>query len=584
MQRSLLSLCFATAALATSTGAQAQVEPTSRPGVLALEDVAVQAVPRPDVAALRVEDVERDAAGLPPRYAVSNAVSITPANHGTWENLDAETLLWRLRVEAPGAASINLGFGRYVMPEDGKLFLYSADKTAVVRPFTAADNEVHGELWSPVLPTQELVVELEVPMAQLDALELELVHIGYGYRGFGAKDEGPAAESGACNVDVICPQGDLWRMEIPAIGVISLGGGTFCSGFLVNNVRQDQKPYFMTARHCGIANGNAASLVVFWNYENSFCRTPGSSQSGQNGNGSFSQFNTGSIWRSAYTPSDFTLVELDDPLNPAHNLTFAGWDATGADATSAVAIHHPSTDEKRISFENQATTTTSYLSNAVPGNGTHVRVIDWDLGTTEGGSSGSPLFDQNHRVIGQLHGGFASCFSQTSDWYGKMSVSWNGGGTASTSLKPWLDPDNTGLLQLNTFGGTCPSSSVATQNGSGINPVCLNSLTTPVIGGAWQVGVDTSVSAGATFSALLLYSQGTSGIFLGPGELLIDLTSNRLASSRIPATGGVDVHTINIPNNPGLAGFTFQAQAAIGVNDLPTQLCNAEMVTLGCTP
>ena len=580
MSRVFLALSL----LTFSVHAQVQVERSERPNVLALDDVALTQVQRPDLDAVRAEDLAREEAGLAPRYAVSNEVSITPSNHGTWENLEDGRLLWRLRVQAPQARSINLGFGRYFMPEDGRLFVYSADQTQIVRPFTAADNEDHGELWTPVLATEELVVELEISMASLDQLQLELVHIGYGYRGFGSSDEDPNEESGSCNVDVICPQGDLWRMEIPAIGVISLGGGTFCTGFLVNNVRQDQRPYFMTARHCGVASGNAASLVVFWNYENSFCRTPGSAQSGQVGNGSFSQFNTGSIWRSAYSPSDFTLVELDDPLNPAHNLTFAGWNATGNDATSAVAIHHPNTQEKRISFENQATTTTSYLSNAVPGNGTHVRVIDWDLGTTEGGSSGSPLFNQNHQVIGQLHGGFASCSSQTSDWYGKFSVSWTGGGGSANSLRPWLDPDNTGTLQMPTLGSACPSTSLSVLNGSGVNPTCLTSVTTPVIGGAWQIGVDSSVVSGATFSAVLLYSGGTSGVFTGLGEILIDLTSNRLTSSNITSTGGVDIHTINIPNNPFLAGFTFHAQAAVGAGALPNVVCNSLMVTLGCTP
>jgi len=53
----------------------------------------------------------------------------------------------------------------------------------------------------------------------------------------------------------------------------------------VNNVRQDLKPYFMTANHCGITSGNAASLVVYWNYQNSTCRPPGSPASGNPGNG-----------------------------------------------------------------------------------------------------------------------------------------------------------------------------------------------------------------------------------------------------------------------------------------------------------
>jgi hypothetical protein len=61
------------------------------------------------------------------------------------------------------------------------------------------------------------------------------------------------------------------------------------------------------------------------------------------------------------------------------------------------------------------------------------------------------LFDQNHRVIGQLHGGYASCTSKTADWYGRLNVSWEGGGTPSTRLKDHLDPDNSGVEFVDTL-------------------------------------------------------------------------------------------------------------------------------------
>jgi hypothetical protein len=144
-----------------------------------------------------------------------------------------------------------------------------------------------------------------------------------------------------------------------------------------------------------------------------------------------------------------TLLEMDSPVAASVNAFWSGWDRSGANASSAVAIHHPQGDEKRISFENQATTITSYLGTAVPGNGTHIRITDWDLGTTEGGSSGSPLFNQNGRIIGQLHGGYALCGNNSSDWYGRLFASWTGGGTAATRLSNWLDPGNTGVVTLN---------------------------------------------------------------------------------------------------------------------------------------
>ncbi len=420
-----------------------------------LSDVHQVMSPLGDRGTLQVEDDIREAQGLAPRFAVPNAVQLTPENAGTWEQIDKELLVWRLRVTSPGALSLNLGFTRYRKPAGGRLMVYSADGMEVLRPFTDADNESHGQLWTPVVLADDIVVEVTLPAGEVKGLDLELGSINVGYRGFGelmaSEDDG--LRSGSCNVDVICPEGDEWRAEIAAVGVISTGGSTFCSGFMVNNTAQDRKPYFMTANHCDIDSSNAASLVVYWNYENSTCRPVGSSSSGGAGDGSLDDYQTGSYFRAAYATSDFTLVELDDDPDPEWQVSFAGWDRTGAQATTAVAIHHPNTDEKRISFEYDTTQTTSYLGTSSPGDGSHVRVVDWDLGTTEGGSSGSPLFDQNHRVIGQLHGGYAACGNDESDWYGRFSVSWTGGGTSSTRLSNWLDPGSTGATTVNTISG-----------------------------------------------------------------------------------------------------------------------------------
>jgi lysyl endopeptidase len=80
-------------------------------------------------------------------------------------------------------------------------------------------------------------------------------------------------------------------------------------------------------------------------------------------------------------------------------------------------------------------------------------VNDWDMGVTEGGSSGSPLFDNNGRIIGQLYGGESECNGTTDnggfDIYGRFDVSWNGGGSSTTRLKDWLDPENTNAVTIN---------------------------------------------------------------------------------------------------------------------------------------
>lgn len=426
-----------------------------------LQDIPLALMPAQNNAALMAEETARLAPGIAPRYAENISVNISPNTDGLWETTKDGIAVWRLRIRSTDAYSINLGFGEYEMPSGGKLFLYDPAYKKVMGPFTPADNEEHDQLWTPIIGGDELVIELQVPLAQKEAVRLKLSYVNHAFQNFGA------LASGSCNLDVICNAADGWgiiddyRDIIQSVAVISTGGGTFCTGFLVNNVQEDCTPFFMTANHCGINNGNAASLVTYWNFINSTCRQPNTPASGAPGDGQLNDFNTGAIFRSASANSDFTLVELDDPVSPTANAFFAGWDASASPISSAIAVHHPSTDEKRISFEEDALQFTTY-GGGPTSNFTHVRVVDWDTGTTEPGSSGSPLFDQDKRVVGQLHGGGAACGNNQSDWYGAFAVSWNGQGSPSTRLKDWLDPNNTGTLVINgRYAASCSFALIA---------------------------------------------------------------------------------------------------------------------------
>jgi hypothetical protein len=433
---------------ATAPG-QDQLEPTAltltvRP-TFTVERFSAGTVDRE---AVRIQDEERDRQGLPPRYAIPQAVSMTPATAGTWEEVGAGLRLWRLRITSPGALSLNLGFSRYHLPPGAHLFIYDTKLEQRPLHFTDRDNEDHGQLWTPVVIADDIMVELTVPAKLGELVELELASVNAGYRFFG-EDLGETLgaefsdKAGSCNIDVVCPQGDGWREEIPSVGLISISGYLKCTGFMVNNTAYDQTPYFMTANHCGLVSIVAASLVVYWNFQSPTC--------GAHGGGSYDQFQTGSTFRSSYNGSDFTLVVLDDDPNPDWGVTYAGWNRADVDPTSAVTIHHPTTDEKSISFDYDPSVTTTYLMNDSPGDGTHLRIIDWDLGTTEPGSSGSPLFDQNHRVVGQLHGGWAACGNDLSDWYGRFFVSWTGNGTPATRLSDWLDPLGSGEMAVDVL-------------------------------------------------------------------------------------------------------------------------------------
>ncbi len=423
-----------------------------------LADVPLVLMPHLDNAALLAAEMERRGPGIPQKFAEPMEVDISPATHGQWEQLPNGNALWRLRIRSEGARSLNLGFTKYFMPTRGSLILYSPDYQTILGPFTPADNEDHQQLWTPILPGEELVVEVQVPSFQQSALQLELKYVNHDFVGFAE------VASGSCNLDVICGAADNWaivdryRDIIQSVAVMQYQGSLNCTGFLVSNTRQDCAPLFMTANHCGVTAGVAPTLVNYWNFQNSTCRQPNSPASGGNGNGQLNDFNTGSILRASYAPSDFTLLELDDPVSPTANAFFAGWSAEDFTPTDTViVVHHPSTDEKRISFEFDPTYVGSWGTGANPvPNGDHVVVPDYEIGTTEPGSSGAPLFNREKRVVGQLHGGGALCGNNDYDSYGWFYTSWTGGGTPNSRLKDWLDPDTTGITVLDgRFDSQC---------------------------------------------------------------------------------------------------------------------------------
>ena len=550
-------------------------EPLTLSGELQeLDRVPVTQLEALDRQALLAEDAGRETQpGVAPRFAIPQAAAISLHTNGTWETARDGTQVWRLRIHATKARSINLAFSHYHLPENAELHLFSEDGKYRIRPFTAADNKPHGELWTPIVRGETLVLELQVPAQLRDEVRLEIGSINYGYRGF---FEPVAVRSGACNVDVVCPEGDDWQYPISTVAVISTGGGTFCTGFMVNNAEYDGTPYFMTANHCSIDAGNAASLVTYWNYENSTCRPPGSPESGGPGDGTLDEFNTGSTFRAAGGASDFTLVELDNQPDPAWDVGYAGWDARDQATSEAIAIHHPSTDEKRISFEYDPTSITAYLSDTVDPNQTHIRVEDWDVGTTEPGSSGSPLFSPEGRVIGQLHGGYAACGNDDPDWYGRMAYSWEAGGSASGRLKDWLDPQDTGTLVVDGLGeegfGLEPESESISQCGFddidlGIDLAQFGEFTDPVTLSA--TGTPTGVTA--SFSTNPVTPPGSTILTLGE----LSQAGTSMFQFDLEGSGGDVDETVQISvslndDAPGEAPITSPTDGALGVSTTPT--------------
>ena len=409
-------------------------------GLAPVERLAVWESPKVDVPGLLQEDAAN--AGrfdIPYRIGYPMTTDLGPANSGTWETLDDGSRVWRLRVRSAGALWIALGFDVFRLQDGGRLWVYDAAGRTVLGPKTVEDIRDHGELWLPPIEGDSVVVELDWP-AKLAGAEPK-IHLGtvsHGYKPFGTIGAGLASggvsaeafgDSGSCNIDVMCPLGTNWQNEKRGVVMLLSGGSGFCTASLINTTANDCRPYVLTAHHC-----TAGTSTVFgFNFERPACNsgTPPAPTT---------QTVSGATVLADYASSDFTLLRMSSAAPESFGAYFSGWNRDISPAANTMVIHHPSGDAKKISRDADPPTDGSNWGT------NHWRIGQYEEGTTEPGSSGSPLFDQNHRIVGQLHGGTASCTSLTYDEYGKVSASWVGGGTSATRLSDWLDPLASGAL------------------------------------------------------------------------------------------------------------------------------------------
>ncbi|MES2884145.1 MAG: trypsin-like peptidase domain-containing protein [Pseudomonadota bacterium] len=424
-------------------------------------------LPRPNIEAA----LSADAAWPSPkpyRFGVGIPVRLTPATAGLWQTLPSGLQVWRLRVGASEARSLSFAFSRFQLPQGAELSVSAPDGSDRHGPYLA-EHATAGQLWTPPVVGAAALIELRLPAGAGSGLGLELTQVNYGFRSFDAAgtEEEPQAKLMSCNVDVACMQGDEWRNESRAVARLLVGGVIACSGTLMNNTARDFKPYVLTANHCFKASGfEASSTVVLWNYQKSKCRGAMPSGGGGIGGDNSGNTQTGATMRSNdlfLTPgvsvamnsqADFALIELSQKPSAAFRVYYSGWDRRPLAPIGVVGIHHPEAQPKNISLTNRPTTISDIAGAPDAALGSFKYFLNlqgWEQGSTASGSSGSGLWNKEHRLVGNLTGGVPqeSCPHTGSVIYFRFFSAWNyASKLPGRNLPQFLDPRRTGVQVL----------------------------------------------------------------------------------------------------------------------------------------
>lgn len=474
------------------------------------KQIPLAEMPGFDMQAIQAEDQINDIIkNMPWRFGYKYATNIDLQSNGVWTDLPNGNRLWRTRIKCEGAMTINLLLENVYLPEGSRLYLFDVNNTNRVGAYTSRNNRPDGELGTELVHGDEIIVEYYEPASVSGLGHFRIAHVIHGYRSLDTVQGNlikSLNQSGDCNIDVHCPLGSGWNDQIRAVAMIVVGGSGICTGALINNSCNDGTPYFLTANHClGGSTGN-------WAFRFNWASPSGTESCATTANSTdpgppYDETANGATVLVSGTQADHALLEIDnmtvtDALN--WNLFYAGWnnDDTEGAISQVTGIHHPKGDVMKIC---QADDNNNGIYHAVNYGAETWEIDAWEEGVTEPGSSGSPLFDQNGRIIGQLYGGAAACSGTSNngeyDFYGRLGVSWGLGigtyldpascGGTNTTNDGWdpngpADPDNASIQSVIAPSGLSCSDWVVPQvrlRNAGGNTLTSCTITYNVDGG-----------------------------------------------------------------------------------------------------
>lgn len=396
------------------------------------------------------------------RFAYKFMTDFNRANSGYSFTLADGTKVWRLGIRSKGALSINVLFTEFEIPEGARLFLYNSDQTHILGSFTHKNNSDRQIF--PVSPVEgeELIIEYQEPARAAFPGKLTVAEVNHAYRPLRDREPDGYYSYHYCMEPPACfPDDPLMTEELSrSVVLLIIDGSISCSGVMINNTSQDGTPYILTASHC--INGNftitdpdryeviAGSIICFFNYNSPLCSPV------IRGTEEMSMSSTTLKAINEYV--DMALLELPE-IPPIHYQPYyAGWNISENPKAPYFGIHHPKGTVKRVSWLDDEIEYSTFVIRPIAfTENAHWLVKRWTAGSTDGGSSGSPFFDNRGLIIGALSGGYSTCENPEEDYYYALSKAWlpidEDGNEESDGrqLKHWLNPTGSSQSSCNGF-------------------------------------------------------------------------------------------------------------------------------------
>lgn len=346
-----------------------------------------------------------------------NAGILQVDSDGSWQ--------WGVNIKAVGALGMRICFDTASIPDGVELYVYNSDAPGeCYGPFLSGNT-----IWTPTIMSDTSgIICIGKSETNLDSLILKISRIIHVYRSPLLYDKA----IGLCHVDIACrPEWEGHATAVGRLGLVDFDAWACTGSLIVAPGYDDNPPFLLTANHCISLQAQATTLEIWWLYQRPVCNEePPPDMAAMPRSTGGATLLAGS---SAVSGSDFTLLLLNETV-PVETAYLGFTTRSISLDESVVCIHHPQGVEKKISFGVTSGAGSPRLGGHPLTPYEYFHEVLWTEGTTEGGSSGSPLLlAEEGQIIGQLYGGYASCSAPSEpDYFGRMDVTY-------PLIQPWLE-------------------------------------------------------------------------------------------------------------------------------------------------